>query len=356
MSGTDWIGPLAQAQAAAGVDGAAPGVGAALRAAGHGGVLLLDAAPGARRAHWLDTPQARGWVVPPAGQAPCEPGAARAAAARARAAGHVAADALLIAALQGAGIAAPAAGELPQLSWDEALDVQPLRPPGGQPPLDLYAIVDTAERVRAVAEAGVATVQLRIKRPSAPDAAWQDWLRGELAQGLQACRAAGATLVVNDHWRLARELGAPAVHLGQDDLLALGAAGRAELVASGVGLGISSHSLWELCRARYLAPRSIACGPVWPTTTKDMPWRPQGLDNLAWWCRLAGAPVTAIGGILAPEQVRQAAACGADGVCVVRGLGERPAQVLPALRAALRAGRTDPPPPVPDWLHPVLPV
>jgi thiamine-phosphate diphosphorylase len=354
MNERPWIGSLAGAQAATGSDGDAPAAGAALRAAGHAAVLLLDAAEG-RRAHWLDTPQARGWVVPAPGQGVPAAEAVASAYAQARAAGHVAADALLIAGLQAAGIASPAPGDLPQLSWGEALAVWPL-PSSATAPLDLYAIVDSVERLRPVVDAGIATVQLRIKRPAAPDAAWQAWLRQQLAQALQACRAAGATLVVNDHWELARALGAPAVHLGQDDLLALGEAGRAGLVASGVGLGISSHSLWELCRARALAPRSIACGPVWPTTTKDMPWKPQGLDNLAWWVRHAGAPVTAIGGILNPVQVRQAASCGADGVCVVRGLGERPAEVLPALREALQAGRADPRHPAPGWLHPVLPV
>ena len=46
--------------------------------------------------------------------------------------------------------------------------------------------------------------------------------------------------------------------------------------------------------ARTLSPRYIACGPVWPTLTKAMPWIAQGLDNLAWWCRMAGVPVVAI--------------------------------------------------------------
>ena len=37
----------------------------------------------------------------------------------------------------------------------------------------------------------------------------------------------------------------------------------------------------------------VACGPVWPTLTKAMPWVPQGLDNLAWWVHMAGVPVEA---------------------------------------------------------------
>jgi thiamine monophosphate synthase len=109
-----------------------------------------------------------------------------------------------------------------------------------------------------------------------------------------------------------------------------------------MALGISSHSLWELVRARTLSPRYIACGPVWPTLTKDMPWVPQGLDNLAWWCRAAGVPVTAIGGILGPREVEQAARTGADGVCIVRGLGEDPRQTVPGFAAALAAGRARP--------------
>ena len=129
------------------------------------------------------------------------------------------------------------------------------------------------------------------------------------------------------------------MHLGQEDLLALGETGRAALQASGLAIGISSHSLWELCRARNLPPRYIACGPVWPTLTKAMPWRAQGLDNLAWWRHMAPAPVVAIGGILSANEVRQAAACGVDGVCVVRGLGADPSHTVRELWQALRAGR-----------------
>jgi len=156
-----------------------------------------------------------------------------------------------------------------------------------------------------------------------------------------AAEAAGAELFVNDHAQLAAELGARAIHLGQEDLQALGDEGRARLVASGLALGVSSHSVWELCRARALPLRYMACGPVWATTTKDMPWVPQGLDNLAWWARHAGAPVVGIGGILTPAQVEQVAACGVDGVCLVRGLGHSPADALPAYAAALERGREE---------------
>ena len=227
---------------------------------------------------------------------------------QAHAAGFVGADSVLLAFLR-------QSHALPRLSWGQTPVFAPPRTDAAQP-LDLYAITDDAQRLEQAMAAGVRTVQLRIKRVPQPDAAWHAHLRTEVTRGIAAAREVGAQCFVNDHWALAATLGADAVHLGQEDLVALGEGGRQQLLTSGVALGISSHSVWELCRARALSPRYIACGPVWSTTTKDMPWVPQGVGNLAWWCRHAGAPVVAIGGILSPQRAREAAAAGADGIMV----------------------------------------
>ena len=307
---------------------------AALRSQGASAVLVIsgtsDPAP---HGHWLDSAQARGWVAPSA-EADIDADRLPAAWQAQLALGHVPADAALL--------AWPA---LPWLSWVAQpgwLSTPPVSAHHAEAPtLGLYAIVDNAAALRSVLGAGVRTVQLRIKRPADADAAWTAALRDELRDSIAAADGHGALLFINDHWHLAAELGARAVHLGQEDLMALDERGHAELRASGLGLGISSHAVWELCRARSLAPRYIACGPVWPTTTKDMPWRPQGLDNLAWWCRVAGVPVVAIGGILTPEQVRQTAAAGASGVCVLRGLGSDPRLTVAALQQAFEQGRQD---------------
>jgi len=335
---------LAEARRWLDADGAsAPDVARRLRERGAAAVCLVGAGnAGDRMLHWLDTPHARGWLA--VSGEPAVTGDAGCFGAEWEAAlvsGFVAADAAVVAAmtLAGAGRTAVAAGPqlLPRLSWSEVPVFAPARPPAPRR-LGLYAIVDSAQRLEQVLAAGAKTVQLRIKTPPAPDDAWRAMLRDQVQRSVAACRAVGAELYVNDHWELAAGLGGCGVHLGQEDLAALDDAARAALLASGVALGVSSHSLWELARAAALAPRYIACGPVWATSTKDMPWRPQGLDNLAWWCRMAPAPVVAIGGILAPDQVRAAAACGADGVCLVRGLGERPIETVPPLQAALEAG------------------
>jgi thiamine-phosphate diphosphorylase len=312
---------------------------ARLRAEGAAGVLVH----GTRELHWLDTAHASGWVRAAAPQDAAQLATDWDALC---AQGYVAADAALL-----------AFGALPLLSWgDVPPEAVTSNASASDTSLGIYAIVDSAHQVRQVLEAGVRTVQLRMKRPADADARWHAALADAVRESVAAVRGHGALLFVNDHWRVAAELGATAVHLGQEDLLALGEAGRAELRATGLALGISSHAVWELCRARALAPAYIACGPVWPTTTKDMPWRPQGLDNLAWWTREAGCPVVAIGGILEAEKVVATARAGASGVCVLRGLGADPKQVVPSLQQAFLRGRSErgSAPPAPARPHPTL--
>ncbi len=358
-----------------------PALGRALRQAGAQAVCVTggDAADhGAGRLvlDWLDSEHAQGWLALPRVDTTHTHGTGctfAASAAAALALGFVPADAVVLAkmataqALRHGHAAGAGAGQvgsargfhaepalLPHMGWGEApaFSAPPARGPRPAP-LGLYAIVGSAEQALAVLAAGVRTLQLRIKTPDDADAAWWTRLEAAVRTTAQACRAAGARLFVNDHWLLAVEYGADGVHLGQEDLLALGERGRDALAASGLALGVSSHSLWELARARTLGPAYIACGPVWPTLTKAMPWLPQGLDNLRWWCAMAGAPVVAIGGILTPAQITQAAACGADGVCVVRMLGPQPADTVPPMQAALAAAPSRPLA-VAGWPHPSL--
>lgn len=203
-------------------------------------------------------------------------------------------------------------------------------PPMSADELGLYAIVDSAEGVERVLAAGVRTVQLRIKQ--AAD------LPAQVARAATAARRAGARLFVNDDWRLAIEHGAFGVHLGQEDLAG---ADLHAIAASGLRLGVSTHAFWEVCRATALRPSYIACGPIHATALKEMPWTPQGDDNLAYWCRLLlGTPVVAIGGMDAPR-AREAMRCGAAGVAVIGAITRAadPEGAIAALQHAVQAGR-----------------
>lgn len=358
---------------------ASPMLAAALRALGAEAVLITGGDEGgALSCDWLDSPHARGWLALPRLATPHNHGTGctlASGAAAAMALGWVATDAAVLGKMlathalrharpvgQGAGpvIATPGFGHdpslLPVLSPGEAAPRWPNPPERTRPGTQgVYAIVDSAARVERCIAGGAAMVQLRIKTDGAGVASPP--LRTELSRAIEAGRRSGVPVVINDHWRLALDLGATALHLGQEDLLALDADDHrllAQARASGVSLGLSSHSLWELCRARAMQPDLIACGPVWPTATKAMPWRPQGLDNLAWWAHMAGAPVVGIGGVLAAEQLAQVASTGAALGCVVRGLGEDPAARLPDWSAAWARGRQATAWPVPTLPHPTL--
>lgn len=166
-----------------------------------------------------------------------------------------------------------------------------------------YPIFDHAGWLRRALPLGVKLVQIRIKdQPPAR-------LMGELALAQELCREHGATLVVNDHWREAIELGCDFIHLGQEDL---DTADIAAIRRAGIRLGISTHDHAELDRALALRPDYVALGPVWPTILKQMKWEQQGLDRVREWRKLVGAtPLVAIGGVT-PDRALEAFAAGAD--------------------------------------------
>jgi thiamine-phosphate pyrophosphorylase len=172
----------------------------------------------------------------------------------------------------------------------------------------VYPIVDNAAWVARLASLGVRLVQLRIKQQ--PPAV----VCAEIAAARACCLAAGAQLIVNDHWQAALDAGCDFVHLGQGDL---DGADLAALRRAGVRLGISTHDETELERALGLAPDYVALGPIYPTLLKVMPWAPQGLARLGAWKRRVGAlPLVAIGG-LTLERLPDVFAAGADVAAVV---------------------------------------
>lgn len=179
-----------------------------------------------------------------------------------------------------------------------------------------YPIFDSADWVARALDAGARMIQLRIK--DATDAT----LRHEIARARDLARAAGAILVVNDHWRLAIELGCDWLHLGQEDL---DSADLDAIRAAGLRLGISTHDDTERDRALALRPDYIALGPVYPTILKKMPWAPQGLARITEWKARAGdIPLVAIGG-MTPDRAPGAFAAGADIVAAVTDITLHPA-------------------------------
>ena len=390
---------------------ALPALARALRTLGARSVVITGGdAPmrsdGRTSAHcldWLDSPHAQGWLTAPRVPTPHTHGTGctfASGVAAAWALGHVEADAIVLARMlthhalarshaagQGAGpvmahadfAAGTQAGgaPLPWLGLGEELPWQltlgdadapvpaPLFQPFAPPPDGLYGIVPDSVQLGHALQAGLRCVQLRHKNHIG--------LQAHLDRSVALCQAQSAQLFINDHWRAALQTlahrfetessgpnAAVGLHLGQEDLLALDASDRHTLLDARqrLMLGLSSHSLWELARAAGCGASLIACGPVQPTTTKDMPWVPQGAHNLSWWVRHSPAPVVAIGGLLTPDDVQEVGHCHPAAACVVRGLGQdlpnMQAQV-PRLQQAWQTARRAAPVAPARLPHPCLP-
>ncbi|GAA3551784.1 thiamine phosphate synthase [Zobellella aerophila] len=180
--------------------------------------------------------------------------------------------------------------------------------------LGLYPVVDTVAWLERLLTLGVRTLQLRIK----------DKADAEVEADIQAAVALGrrfnARLFINDYWRLAIKHGAYGVHLGQEDIEV---ADLEAIRAAGLKLGLSTHGYYEMLRARELKPSYLALGHIFPTRTKDMPSRPQGLERLDRYVALMAAefPLVAIGGI-SRERVPLVAATGVGSIALVTAITE----------------------------------
>ena len=183
-----------------------------------------------------------------------------------------------------------------------------------------YPVVPDAHWVGRLLSWGVRTVQLRCKA-----GAITAGVADQVAAAVTVARHyPGTPLFINDHWQLALAHGAYGVHLGQEDWALLSAADRAGLRASGLRLGLSTHTPEELALACAARPSYVAIGPVYPTTLKKMPYDPVGLERLpVWAARAAPFPVVAIGGI-SLERLPGVLACGVQGIAVVSAVTQAP--------------------------------
>jgi hydroxymethylpyrimidine kinase/phosphomethylpyrimidine kinase/thiamine-phosphate diphosphorylase len=180
--------------------------------------------------------------------------------------------------------------------------------------LGAYPVVDSLLWLERCLKEGVKTLQLRVKNIS--DVELEAIIVKAVALGMQY----EARLFINDYWQLAIKHKAYGVHLGQEDIET---ADMKAIADAGLYLGLSTHSWYEIARAHSFTPSYIAIGPVYATTTKVMPFAPQGLDQLKEWVEMIGDayPVVAIGGI---DLIRAqaVAATGVGSVAMVRAVTE----------------------------------
>ncbi len=190
----------------------------------------------------------------------------------------------------------------------------------------LYTFVDTAylrgRLPRDVAcelcEGGSDVIQLRAKQ-STPDEIQR------MAEAiLPITQAAGVPLVINDHFRLALQIGAPVCHLGQEDFFDAGFKLVDQLAGCPrqIKVGLSTHAPEQARRALAAGPDYIAIGPIFATPTKpDRP--PVTLDYVRWAAENVRLPWFAIGGITL-DNLDDVLAAGARRICVVSAILNAP--------------------------------
>lgn len=219
--------------------------------------------------------------------------------------------------------------------------------------LGLYPVVDDVTWIERLLPLGIHTIQLRIKNPQQAD------LEQQIIRAIELGRQYQAQVFINDYWQLAIKHGAYGVHLGQEDIEE---SNLAQLTKAGIRLGLSTHGYYELLRIVQIRPSYIALGHIFPTTTKQMPSKPQGLVRLALYQKLIdsipygatqsdvgaqaelgvsagmlGYPTVAIGGI-APSNAEQVWQTGVSSLAVVRAitLADSPKSVIAFFTALMK--------------------
>ena len=202
----------------------------------------------------------------------------------------------------------------------------------------LYLCTDSRERtgdlddfLDVVLANGVDVVQLREKGLEAADEIRL------LERFAAAAERHGALFAVNDRADVATAVGAPVLHLGQNDL-PVSVARR--IVGDGVVIGRSTHDPAQAEAAMTDPDVGYLCaGPVWSTPTK--PGRPAaGMELVDHVASATATPWFAIGGIESLDRLDEVIRHGARRVVVVRAIAdaEDPGVAAAAFAARLRVG------------------
>ncbi|NIM20182.1 MAG: thiamine phosphate synthase [Candidatus Latescibacteria bacterium] len=153
------------------------------------------------------------------------------------------------------------------------------------------------------------------------------------------CANSGIPLIINDRVDIAMAVDADGVHLGSDDIPI---AVARKLLGPNKIIGGSAGTMEEALLAESEGADYIGFGHIYPTSSKEKPTRPRGLERLKEVCSAVEIPVIAIGGI-ALSNIEPVIRAGAFGVAVISAVCSRknPEAATTALRRAIdRAAAT----------------
>ena len=190
---------------------------------------------------------------------------------------------------------------------------------------------DLVDRVRKALQGGISVLQYRAK-----DKEYSERLAegGELKR---LCARFGVMFIVNDDPRLAKELDADGLHLGQDDG---DIASVRALLGEGKVIGKSTHNLEEALRAEQDGADYIGFGAMYPSGSKIVSHLP-GVEGVASIRDKIKIPIVAIGGIN-PANACGVIEAGADALAVISSVLSSPRPDIVAAELLLLFNRVKP--------------
>lgn len=181
----------------------------------------------------------------------------------------------------------------------------------------LYAVTDRSwlngktltEQVREALEGGATFIQLREKNLD------EETFLEEAKEIQKLCREYQVPFVINDNVKIAEEIGADGVHVGQKDM-------EAEDVRKRLGpdkiIGVSAQTVEQAKKAEQHGADYLGVGAVFPTGSKADATEVSH-EVLKEICRAVRIPVIAIGGI-SRKNVMELKGSGICGVAVISAI------------------------------------
>lgn len=183
--------------------------------------------------------------------------------------------------------------------------------------MQLYAVTDRSwlngrtlyDVTEQALSGGVTCIQLREKKLDA-----ETFLK-EAVSIRALCGRYRVPFIVNDDVDIAIKCGADGVHIGQHDMEA---SRVRELTGPDMILGVSAQTVEQAVKAERDGADYLGVGAVFSTGTKDDADDVSHAELKAI-CEAVSIPVVAIGGIV-PDNIRELAGTGIDGVAVVSAI------------------------------------
>ncbi len=181
----------------------------------------------------------------------------------------------------------------------------------------LYAVTDRSwtsgrtlcEQTKEALKGGVTFLQYREKNLTGPE------LFEEAGKIQKLCAAYQVPFIVNDSVKLAKDMDADGVHLGQEDMCA---AEARKLLGEGKIIGVSARTVQQALLAQEQGADYLGVGAVFPTGTKQNA-RPVSFLQLKEICSAVSIPCVAIGGITR-QNLAKLAGSGISGIAAVSAI------------------------------------